>query len=105
MLLIKKLAKMGEDALKGRLIPFTIKKVKRAFESAIDSLESANVSSEETIKKLEASIAKGETDDIRSVMRETLGIDERTKQIEVLNTLRARLFAEAPKDEEEEDDE
>ena len=83
---------LKEEALADAKKPFTAKKVKRAFESAIDSLESAKIDLLEKIENTEKDIANGNTDKIKTLVEHIRDLDEFDAQIKVVQDLQKEFF-------------
>ena len=102
MKLIEKLYSMGEEAANLLQRPFTVKKVKRGLESAIDSLDAAIVENEEKIEKLTVKLAKGDLDKIQEITEAQMEIDEAEAQKKKIVALRDKMLSDAPKEKKEE---
>jgi hypothetical protein len=102
MKLIDKLYSMGEEAINLAKRPFTVKKVSRAYESAIDSLDAAIVENEEKVENYKVKIAKGNLEYIKKLAEVRLEIEEAEKEKTVIKSDRDALFADAPKEGKEE---
>lgn len=81
-----------EEALADAKKPFTAKKVKRAFESAVDSLESAKIDLLEKIENTEKDIANGNTDKIKQLVEYVRDLEEFDEQIKVVQKLQKEFF-------------
>jgi len=102
MKLIEKLYSMGEEAANLLQRPFTVKKVRRGLESAIDSLDASIVENEEKVEKLTVKLAKGDLDAIHRIVEAQMETDEAEAQKKKLEALRDKLNADAPKEKKEE---
>lgn len=83
---------LKEEALADAKKPFTAKKVKRAFESAVDSLESAKIDLLEKIENTEKDIANGNTDKIKQLVEYVRDLEEFDEQIKVVQKLQKEFF-------------
>lgn len=83
---------LKDEALADAKKPFTVKKVKRAFESAVDSLESSKIDLLEKIENLEKDIANGDTSKIKQLVEYIRDLDEFDAQIKVTQQLQKDFF-------------
>lgn len=83
---------LKEEALADAKKPFIAKKVKRAFESAVDSLESAKIDLLEKIENTEKDIANGNTDKIKTLIEYIRDLEEFDVQIKVVQDLQKQFF-------------
>ena len=81
-----------DEALAEAKKPFTAKKVKRAFESAVDSLESAKIDVLEKIENAEKEIANGTVDKIKDLVEYVRDLEEFDAQIAVAKKLQKEFF-------------
>lgn len=83
---------LKDEAVAEAKRPFVEKKVARAFESAMDSLESAKIDQTEKIEKLKSDIANGATEKIKDLVSATLDLEEYDRQIVCLKQLKSEAF-------------
>lgn len=83
---------LKEEALADAKKPFIEKKVKRAFESGTDSLESAKIDLLEKIENTEKDIANGNIDKIKVLVEYIRDLEELDEQIEVVQKLQKEFF-------------
>lgn len=100
---IVQLATMGEEALKGRLLRTTVKKVKLALETAINKVDADIAATDESIVEREAKISRGDLSQISALVKDKLDNDERTKEREVLVEIKAKFYSKGAKAEAEKD--
>lgn len=90
--LFEKLYALKEEAVAESKKPFVMKKISRAFDSAMDSLESAKIDQQEKINKLEAEIANGKTERIKELVVAVAELTEFDAQIKICEDLKAEFF-------------
>lgn len=83
---------LKEEAVADAKKPFVLKKVKRAFESSIDSLESAKIDLLEKIETVETEIVNGNVERIKTLIEYLRDLEEFDAQIEVVKKLQKEFF-------------
>lgn len=91
-MLFDKLYNEKEDSKAERKKPIVLKKVKRGFDSAEDSLLSEIEDWEFDIESLRAKVANGDTDSITKIVELSLDIEEAKKQIKIIKSEKALLL-------------
>lgn len=76
--------KLSEDAMNELKRPAVARRVKRAFESAIDNKEDEIIDCTAVIEKLRENISKGEVSCVKNLIEKRLEIKEHTRVKEAL---------------------
>lgn len=92
--LFEALYALKEEAVAESKKPFVAKKIARAFDSAMDSLEAAKIDQQEKINKLEAEIANGKVEQIKALIQAVAELDEFDTQIKICEKVKKEFFPE-----------
>ena len=94
MRLFDKLYGQSKEQAAAAKKPVTETRVKLGFDSAINSLETAKIDTEQAIDKLRAGIANGNVEGIRQLAEKAVELVETQAQIDALSAERDGMFAE-----------